>query len=212
MELYKDCQKDYDKNLEIYLSDASTEEEKDNAWKNIFIDFKTYCFNKIKKMKPFLPIDTVDDWSTNVTCNALNAILKKDYKNIEVWPKNMGAYLGMCCLGINNIKKYSREKIEIPVDFINNTEITDNEGEPLLMVENNILDEETGKWLIKEAVKMTVINDGYKMIDIDRTMRLINKHGEKLGAYSKKYTDIKNALEKNIKFILNMKENKEENK
>lgn len=201
-ELYKDCQKDYEENLKVYLSDAN-EKEKKTAWNNIFTDFKTYCFNKIRKMRSFLPIETIDDWSTQVTCNALSYILKKDYLNIDNWPKNMGAYLGLCCLDINNVKKYSRENIEIPVEevYSNNTE----EGESYLMIDEKLLDEETGIWIVKEAVKMTVINDGYSMIDIDRTMNLINKHNGKIGRFNKKYTDIKNALEKNIKFILTMK-------
>ena len=48
-----------------------------------------------------------------------------------------------------------------------------------------------------------------KLLRWDRTVNLINKYGDKLGRFSKKYTDIKNALEKNILFILNIK--KEEN-
>ena len=207
MELYKDCQADYEKNLNIFLSTENSELKK-QAYDNIFIDFKTYCFNKIRQMRPFLSIETIDDWSIQVTCNALSYILKKDYHNRDNWPKSMGAYLGLCCLDINKVKKYNREKLEIPVEEVFSDGINE-EGENLLMIDEKLLDEETGTWLIKEAVKMTVINDGYSMIDVDRTVTLINKYGNKLGRFSKKYTDIKNALEKNILFILNIK--KEEN-
>lgn len=207
MELYKDCQADYEKNLNIFLSTENSELKK-QAYDNIFIDFKTYCFNKIRQMRPFLSVETIDDWSIQVTCNALSYILKKDYHNRDNWPKSMGAYLGLCCLDINNVKKYNREKLEIPVEEVFSDGVNE-EGENLLMIDEKLLDEETGTWLIKEAVKMTVINDGYSMIDVDRTVTLINKYGNKLGRFSKKYTDIKNALEKNILFILNIK--KEEN-
>lgn len=207
MELYKDCQADYEKNLNIFLSTENPELKK-LAYDNIFMDFKTYCFNKIRKMRPFLSVEVINDWSIQVTCNALSYILKKDYHNIDNWPKSMGAYLGLCCLDINNVKKYNREKIEMPVEEVFSNQVAE-EGESLLMIDDKLLDEDTGAWLIKEAVKMTVINDGYSMIDIDRTVNLINKYGNKLGRFSKKYTDIKNALEKNILFILNMK--KEEN-
>lgn len=207
MELYKDCQADYDKNLNIFLSTEDSKLKK-QAYDNIFIDFKTYCFNKIRHTRPFLPLKTIDDWSIQVTCNALSYILKKDYHNKDNWPKNMGAYLGLCCLDINNIKKYNREKIEIPSEEVFSDE--EEKGENLLMINKELLDEETGTWLVKEAVKMTVINDGYKMVDIDRTVNLINKYGNKLGRFSKKYTDIKNALEKNILFILNIKEENEQ--
>lgn len=206
MKLYKDCQADYEKNLNTFLSTENSELRK-QAYDNIFIDFKTYCFNKIRQMRPFLHVETIDDWSIQVTCNALSYILKKDYHNRDNWPKNMGAYLGLCCLDINNIKKYNIEKIEIPSEEVFSDE--EKKGENLLMIDKELLDEETGTWLIKEAVKMTVINDGYPMVDIDRTVNLLNKYGDKLGRFSKKYTDIKNALEKNIMFILNMK--KEEN-
>lgn len=208
MELYKDCQADYEKNLNIFLSTENSELRK-QAYDNIFIDFKTYCFNKIRKMRPFLPIETIDDWSVQVTCNALSYILKKDYHNRANWPESMGAYLRLCCLDINNVKKYNREKIEMPVEEVFSDGIEEEKGENLLMIDKKLLDEETGTWLIKEAVKMTVINDDYSMVDIDRTINLINKYGNKLGRFSKKYTDIKNALEKNILLILNMK--KEEN-
>lgn len=207
MELYKDCQADYDKNLNTFLSTEDFKLKK-QAYDNIFIDFKTYCFNKIRHIRPFLPLETIDDWSTQVTCDALSYILKKDYHNKDNWPKNMGAYLGLCCLDINNIKKYNREKIEIPSEEVFSDE--EEKGENLLMINKELLDEETGTWLIKEAVKMTVINDGYPMADIDRTVNLINKYGNKLGRFSKKYTDIKNALEKNILFILNIKEENEQ--
>lgn len=206
MELYKDCQADYEKNLNTFLSTENSKLKK-QAYDNIFIDFKTYCFNKIRHTRPFLPLKTIDDWSIQVTCNALSYILKKDYHNMDNWPKNMGAYLALCCLDINNVKKYNREKIEIPSEEVFSDE--EEKGENFLMIDKELLDEETGTWLIKEAIKMTVINDGYPMVDIDRTVSLINKYGNKLGRFSKKYTDIKNALEKNILFILNMK--KEEN-
>lgn len=208
MELYLDRQENYEKNLDIFLT-AKTEDEKKKAWDNIFLDFKTYCFNKIHKMRSFLPTRTIDEWATNVTCNALGYIVKKGKNKRESWPINMGAYLGICCLDINNTKKYNREKIEIPSDYVAETAEIEK-GDNLIMVENKTLDEETGKWLITEAVKMTIYNDGYSMLDIDRTMRLLDRYDGKIGKFSKKYTDIKNALEKNIKYILTMdnKENK----
>ena len=70
------------------------------------------------------------------------------------------------------------------------------------VIDNKVLDNETGAWLIKEAVKMTVLNDGYSMIDIDRTVKLLDKYNGKIGRFSKKYTNIKGALEKNIKSYL----------
>lgn len=209
-ELYKDCQKDYEENLKVYLN-SNSEEEKTAAWHNIFIDFKTYCFNKIRKMRSFLPIETIDDWATTVTCNALSYISKKDTSNIENWPINMGAYLGLCCLDINNIKKYSKEKIEVPSGYVDNKG-NNTEGETLLMIDEKCLDVETGVWVVKEAVKMTVANDGFSMLDIDRAMKLIERYNGKIGKFNKKYTDIKNALEKNILYILNMKKDNKESK
>ena len=179
MELYLDRQENYEKNLDIFLT-AKTEDEKKKAWDNIFLDFKTYCFNKIHKMRSFLPTRTIDEWATNVTCNALGYIVKKGKNKRESWPINMGAYLGICCLDINNTKKYNREKIEIPSDYVIETAEIEK-GDNLIMIDNKTLDEETGKWLITEAVKMTIYNDGYSMLDIDRTMRLLDRYNGKIG-------------------------------
>ena len=64
---------------------------------------------------------------------------------------------------------------------------------------------ETLKWIIDEAVKMTVYNDGYKMIDVDRTMKLLTKYNGKINKFSEKYTAIKDALYKNLIYVMNMK-------
>ena len=198
--LYKDCQQDYEKNLDDYLS------TKDNKYlQNIFIDFKTYCFNKIRKMRSFLPTETINDWATEVTINVFNAIKKKGINKRDSWPKNMGAYLGLCCLDINNIKKYSRESIEIPSELNLQSEYYDNNEESLFMIDDKTLDMETLKWVIDEAVKMTVYNDGYKMVDVDRTMKLLTKYNGKINKFSEKYTAIKDALYKNLIYVMNMK-------
>ena len=115
-ELYKDCQLDYEKNLDIYLSENSTEIEKKNAYDNIFIDFKTYCFNKIRKMKPFLPVNTVDDWAIEIVLNAIQSIKNKGMEVKESWPINMGGYLSWFCLTVNNAKKFNPEKNEIDIE------------------------------------------------------------------------------------------------
>lgn len=201
--LYKDCQADYDENLRTYLATGSKA-----SWDNIFIDFKTYCFNKIRKMRPFLPVRTIDDWATTVACNALDSIIRNGADREDSWPINMGAYLGLCCLDINNIKKYNREKIEIPTEDVIQDKISGVKGETLMTIGDNLLDDKTGVWIVKEAVKMTVFNDGYSMLDVDRTIRLINKYNGKIGRFSKKNLAIKSALERNIEFILNM--NREE--
>ena len=80
------------------------------------------------------------------------------------------------------------------------------------MIDDKVLDDETGTWLIKEATKMTVINDGFSMVDIDRTVKLLDKYNGKIGRFSKKYSNIRDALEKNIKSILegNIKVEREE--
>ena len=116
----------------------------------------------------------------------------------------MGAYLGLCCLDINNIKKYSRESIEIPSELSLESEYYNNE-ESLFMIEDKTLDMETLKWIIDEAVKMTVYNDGYKMVDVDRTMKLLTKYNGKINKFSEKYTAIKDALYKNLIYVMNMK-------
>lgn len=199
--LYKDCQQDYEKNLDDFLSTGDNK-----CLQNIFIDFKTYCFNKIRKMRGFLPIETIDDWSTEVTINVFNTIKKKGINKRDSWPKNMGAYLGLCCLDINNIKKYSRESIEIPSSELNlESEYYGTNEESLFMIDDKTLDMETLKWIIDEAVKMTVYNDGYKMIDVDRTMKLLTKYNGKINKFSEKYTSIKDALYKNLIYVMNMK-------
>ena len=177
------------------------------------MDFKTYIFNKIRTMRTFLPVSVVDEWSTEVTLSALTAIRNKGLNKRESWPEKMCGYLSAFCLGINNVKKFSRENIEIPVENVmESAEYYGNEKESLIMIDNKVLDNETGAWLIKEAVKMTVLNDGYSMIDIDRTVKLLDKYNGKIGRFSKKYTNIKSALEKNIKSILegNIKIEREE--
>lgn len=211
--LYLDRNLDYKKNLDIFLSEESTELEKKKAYDGIFMDFKTYIFNKIRTMRTFLPISVVDEWSTEVTLSALTAIRNKGLNKRESWPEKMGGYLGLFCLEINNIKKFSIEKIEIPTENVMEpTEYYKNEKEGLIMIDNKVLDDETGAWLIKEAIKMTVMNDGFSMVDIDRTIKLLDKYNGKIGRFRKKYTNIKDALEKNIKSILegNIKVEREE--
>ena len=117
----------------------------------------------------------------------------------------MGAYLGLCCLDINNIKKYSRETIEIPSSELNLESEYYNNEESLFMIDDKTLDMETLKWIIDEAVKMTVYNDGYKMIDVDRTMKLLTKYNGKINKFSEKYTSIRDALYKNLTYVMNMK-------
>ena len=80
------------------------------------------------------------------------------------------------------------------------------------MIDNKVLDDETGAWLIKEAIKMTIMNDKFSMVDIDRTVKLLDKYNGKIGRFSKKYSNIRDALEKNIKSILegNIKVEREE--
>ena len=56
-----------------------------------------------------------------------------------------------------------------------------------------------------EAVKMTVYNDGYKMVDVDRTMKLLTKYNGKINKFSEKYTSIRDALYKNLTYVMNMK-------
>lgn len=196
-ELYKDCQQDYEKNLELYLE---TEDKK--YYDEIFFDFKTYCFNKIRKMRSFLPVDVIDDWALTVTLNAMASIKRKGELSKENWPVNMGAYLAMFCLEINNIKKYSPESIEIPTDFMEaKSEIID--GENLMEIEGlKTLDEETARWVVQEAIKMTVFNDGFSMTDVDRAMKLAIKYNGKIARFSKKNEQIVSSLEKNIKSIL----------
>ena len=177
------------------------------------MDFKTYIFNKIRTMRTFLPVNVVDEWSTEVTLSALTSIKNKGLNKRESWPEKMGGYLGVYCLEINNVKKFSREKIEIPTENVmESTEYYNNEKESLIMIDNKVLDDETGVWLVKEAVKMTVINDKFSMVDVDRTVKLLNKYNGKIGRFSKKYSNIKDALEKNIKSILegNIKVEREE--
>ena len=196
-ELYKDCQQDYEKNLDLYL-----ETKNKKYYDEIFLDFKTYCFNKIRKMRSFLPISVIDEWALTVTLNAVASIKRKGEFSKESWPINMGAYLAMFCLEINNIKKYSPESIEIPMDF-NETNYKTIEGENLMEIEGlKTLDEETAEWVVQEAVKMTVFNDGFKMTDVDRAMKLVVKYNGKIGRFSKKNELIVSALEKNIKSIL----------
>lgn len=202
--LYLDRNLDYEKNLNIFLSEESTDLEKKKAYEGIFMDFKTYIFNKIRTMRTFLPVNVVDEWSTEVTLSALTSIKNKGLNKRESWPEKMGGYLGAYCLEINNVKKFSREKIEIPTENVmESTEYYNNEEENLIMIDNKVLDDETGAWLIKEATKLTVINDGYSMVDVDRAVRLCIKYDGKIGKFSKKTIEIVNALKKNIESILN---------
>lgn len=200
-ELYKDCQLDYEKNLELYLTGDDTEKKK--ALDEIFIDFKTYCFNKIRKMRSFLPIDVINDWSTDITLNAFRAISNKGLDNRESWPVNMGAYLAMFCLDINRKEKYSPESVEVDYETFSN-ERDEEEGETFLELNGKLLDDETGKWLVTEAVKMTIINDGYTMVDIDRAMKLATKYNNKVGKFSDKNKKILDALAKNVETLLTM--------
>ena len=200
-ELYKDCQLDYEKNLELYLT--GNEIEKKKALDAIFIDFKTYCFNKIRKMRSFLPINVINDWSTDITLNAFRAIGNKGLDKKESWPVNMGAYLAMFCLDINRKEKYNPESVEVDYEtFSNNRE--EEEGDTYLEINDKLLDEETGKWLVTEAVKMTIINDGYKMVDIDRAMKLATKYNNKVGKFSDKNKKVLEALAKNVETLLTM--------
>ena len=73
------------------------------------------------------------------------------------------------------------------------------------MIDDKTLDMETLKWIIDEAIKMTVYNDGYKMIDVDRTMKLLTKYNGKINKFSEKYTSIRDALYKNLTYVMNMK-------
>ena len=52
---------------------------------------------------------------------------------------------------------------------------------------------------------MTVYNDGYKMVDVDRTMKLLTKYNGKINKFSEKYTSIRDALYKNLTYVMNMK-------
>ena len=201
--LYLDRNLDYEKNLNIFLSEESTDLEKKKAYDGIFMDFKTYIFNKIRTMRTFLPVNVVDEWSTEVTLSALTAIRNKGLNKRESWPEKMGGYLGAYCLEINNVKKFSIEKIEIPTENVmESTEYYNNEKESLIMIDNKVLDDETGAWLIKEAIKITVLNDGYSMVDVDRAIRLCTKYDGKIGKFSKKNIEIINKLKKNIESIL----------
>ena len=202
--LYLDRNLDYEKNLNIFLSEESTDLEKKKAYDGIFMDFKTYIFNKIRTMRTFLPVNIVDEWSTEVTLSALTAIKNKGLNKRESWPEKMGGYLGVYCLEINNVKKFSREKIEIPTENVmESTEYYNNEKESLIMIDNKVLDDETGAWLIKEATKLAVLNNGYSMVDIDRAIKLFIKYNGKIGRFSKKYSNIIETIKNNIESILN---------
>ena len=196
-ELYKDCQKDYEENLELYLETGDKK-----FYDNIFIDFKTYCFNKIKQMKPFLPINTIDEWATEVTLNAMRAIKSKGLSYRESWPENMGGYLSWFCLGVNNAKKFSPENIEVDIDSVNEDKIEDD-GETFMQIEGiGNVDNDVANFVIQEAIKMTVYNDGYDMLNVDRAVKLYTKYNGKIGRFSQRNTDIIKCLEKNIKSIL----------
>ena len=196
-ELYKDCQKDYEENLELYLKTGNKK-----YYDNIFIDFKTYCFNKIRQMKPFLPTPMVDDWATEITLNAMQAISNKGINVKENWPQNMGGYLSWFCLGVNNAKKFSPENVEVDIESVKE-EKTEYEGETFMSIEGiGNVDEDIGKFLIEEAIKMTVYNDGYTMVNVDRAIRLYTKYKGKIGRFSQRNTDIIKALKKNIESIL----------
>lgn len=197
MKLYKDCQKEYKENLELFLETGNKK-----YYDVIFIDFKTYCFNKIKQMKSFLPISTIDEWATEVTLNAMQAIKNKGINVKESWPENMGGYLSWFCLSVNNAKKFSPENIEVSIESIKEDKIED-EGETFMQIEGiGSVDDDAATWLIEEATKMTVYNDGYKMLDIERAVRLYTKYNGKIGRFSQKNMDIIKSLEKNIKSIL----------
>lgn len=197
MKLYKDCQQEYKENLELFLKTGDKK-----YYDVIFIDFKTYCFNKIKQMKSFLPISTIDEWATEVTLNAMQAIKNKGINVKENWPENMGGYLSWFCLSVNNANKFSPENIEVSIESIKEDKIED-EGETFMQIEGiGSVDDDAATWLIKEATKMTVYNDGYKMLDIERAVSLYTKYNGKIGRFSQKNTDIIKSLEKNIKSIL----------
>lgn len=197
--LYLDRQEDYEKNLEIYLSESSTDLEKKKAYDNIFIDFKTYCFNKIRRMKSFLPVSIVDDWAVEVTLNALTAIKNKGLNIKESWPTNMGGYLSWFTLAINNKEKFNPEKNEVSIEMVEK-----EEEETFMEVENvGNVSTDTGEFLVKEAVKMTVYNYGYSMVDVDRAIKLFTKYNGKIGKFSQKNVDIINALKRNVEMILN---------
>lgn len=196
-ELYKDCQKDYEENLELFLETREKE-----YYDNIFIDFKTYCFNKIRQMKSFLPTPTVDEWATEVTLNAMQAIKNKGINVKENWPKNMGGYLSWFCLGVNNAKKFSPENIEVDIASVNEEKIED-EGETFMQIEGiGNVDNEVSQFVITEAIKMTVFNDGYEMVNVDRAIKLYTKYNGKIGRFSQRNMDIIKALKKNIESIL----------
>lgn len=200
MKLYKDCQKDYEENLELYLENGNKK-----YYDNIFIDFKTYCFNKIRQMKPFLPTPTVDDWATEVTLNAMQAISNKGVNVKENWPENMGGYLSWFCLGVNNAKKFSPEKVEVDIESVSKLkdESQADIGETFMLIEGiGSVDNEVSQFIIKEAIKMTVYNDGYTMLNVDRAIKLYTKYNGKIGRFSQRNTDIINALKKNIESIL----------
>lgn len=198
-ELYLDRQEDYEKNLELFLA---TQEKK--YYDNIFIDMKTYCFNKIKQMKPFLPINTIDDWATEVTLNAIQAIKNKGFSDRKNWPDNMGGYLSWFCLGVNNAKKFSPENVEVDIESVQDIDlIHDDKGEAFMQIEDiGSVDNEVSQFLIKEAIKMTVFNDGYKMIDVDRAIKLYTKYNGKIGKFSVRNKVIIEALKNNIESIL----------
>ena len=196
-ELYKDCQTDYEENLELYLETGDKK-----FYDNIFIDFKTYCFNKIRQMKSFLPTPTVDEWATEVTLNAMRAIKSKGLSSSYSWPENMGGYLSWFCLGVNNAKKFSPENIEVDIDSVNEDKIEDD-GETFMQIEGiGNVDNDVAKFVIQEAIKMTVYNDGYDMLNVDRAVKLYTKYNGKIGRFSQRNTDIIKCLEKNIKSIL----------
>lgn len=198
-ELYLDRQKDYEKNLELYLA---TKEKK--YYDNIFIDMKTYCFNKIKQMKPFLPINTIDDWATEVTLNAIQAIKNKGFDNRKNWPDNMGGYLSWFCLGVNNAKKFSPENVEVDIESVQDIElIHDDKGETFMNIEGiGSIDNDVAKFIIQEAIKMTVYNDGYEMVNVDRAIKLYMKYDGKIGKFSQRNKVIIDALKKNVESIL----------
>lgn len=198
-ELYLDRQEDYEKNLELFLA---TQEKK--YYDNIFIDMKTYCFNKIKQMKPFLPINTIDDWATEVTLNAIQAIKNKGFSDRKNWPDNMGGYLSWFCLGVNNAKKFSPENVEVDIESVQDIDlIHDDKGEAFMQIEDiGSVDNEVSQFLIKEAIKMTVFNDGYKMIDVDRAIKLYTKYNGKIGKFSVRNKVIIETLKNNIESIL----------
>lgn len=198
-ELYLDRQEDYEKNLELFLA---TQEKK--YYDNIFIDMKTYCFNKIKQMKPFLPINTIDDWATEVTLNAIQAIKNKGFSDRKNWPDNMGGYLSWFCLGVNNAKKFSPENVEVDIESVQDIDlIHDDKGEAFMQIEDiGSVDNEVAKFIIQEAIKMTVYNDGYEMVNVDRAIKLYTKYNGKIGKFSVRNKVIIEALKNNIESIL----------